>query len=144
MYKMLRRCDWKKIKNKSPPLSTSSIRAHISQIHLQNSNNKNKENIFIVQFNQYSQRLSPKHCYSRLHGFRYLEEQTWLAQLPTYRCLQIKPSLCINNFCLQQTTPLIRFRSHTPSAWATIQIICKFTLMPHLWWPQNLNLWTWR
>lgn len=96
-----------------------------------------------MQFNQFSQHLSPKHCYSPLHGFRYLE-QTWLAQLPTYRCLQIKPSLCINNVCLPQTTPLIRFRSHTPSAWATIQIVCKFTLNPHLWWPQNLNLWAWR
>lgn len=125
----------KKNKNNSPPSPAhllADIGRHVSQIRLQNSNNKNNENIFIVQFNQYSQHLSLKRCYSRLCGFRYLEEQTWLAQLPTYRCLRIKPSLCINNFCLQQTAPLIRFRSHTPSIWATTQIICKFTLMPHL------------
>ena len=127
----------KKKKNNSLPsvphlLMHTDIGRHISQTHLQNSNNKNNENIFIVQFNQYSQHLSPEHCYSRLHGFRYLE-QTWLAQLPTYRCLGIKPSSSTNKFCPQQTTPLIRFRSHTPSVWATIQIICKFTLVSRLW-----------
>lgn len=82
------------------PLVHADIRRHTSQVCLQNKNNKNNENIFLVQFNQYSHHLSPKHCYSWLDGFRYLEEQTWLAQLPTYRCLRIRPSLCINNFCL--------------------------------------------